>query len=339
MQRRVLRVTLLYLVGLSGAVFIYYIRSLFIPFAIAVLIAYLIYPLIHSLESRGVSRNHSILTVYAAGIILAGIFLTLFIPALLKEAKSFGAILPVYGKAWLEVQGYFDNIFERVFLPAEAHQVLQELSGRIRSGIIKGLREFSEGLLGLLTLLPSFILAPFLAYYMIRDLEHIKKRFLAVLPPGFRNETTYLLREADLIFSKFFRGHLLISIIVGFLTGAGAALVGLRFAILIGIVTAVADLIPIFGPIIAAVPVVGLALAENRLKGLSMLAIYLLVQQLEGSVLAPRLLGDRVGLHPLAVILVLLIGGIFFGPLGLIFAVPVAGLLRVICRILWEKLV
>jgi predicted PurR-regulated permease PerM len=111
------------------------------------------------------------------------------------------------------------------------------------------------------------------------------------------------------------------------------------FAVLIGLFTAVLDLIPYFGPLLAAIPVVGLALTISYWKGIAMLVIYIIVQQFEGSFLAPRLLGDRVGLHPVATVLVLLIGGNLAGPLGLIFAVPAAGLLRIILRYLWEKIV
>jgi predicted PurR-regulated permease PerM len=337
MKRQTFRIIVLCLVGLAAAAFVYLVRSLLVPFAIAALIAYLIYPLVRMLETRGVNRAKAILTVYAAGIILAGIFLLLFIPTLFKETRTFESILPVYSSTWMEFQNYLNRLSDRVLLPPEARQILTEMSSRIRSGLYERMLSFAEGLLGLIAQLPSFLLAPFLAYYMVKDYEHLKKRFLAFLPPECRSDLVHFLREADLIFSKFLRGHLLVSAVVGFLTGLGAALIGLRFFLLIGIFTALADLIPFFGPAIAAFPVIGLALVENRMKGILMLIVYLAVQQLEGCFLVPRLLGDQMGLHPLAMVLVLLIGGYFFGALGLIFAVPVACLMRVGLRSLWDR--
>jgi predicted PurR-regulated permease PerM len=337
MKRQTFRIIVLSLVGLSGAFFAYLVRSLLIPFAIAALIAYLIYPLVRMLEIRGVNRAKATLTVYAAGIILTGIFLFLFIPTLFNETRTFESILPVYGSTWMELQNYLNRLSDRVLLPHEARQILMEMSARIRGGLYARTLSFAEGMIGLIAQLPSFLLAPFLAYYMIKDYEQIKKRFLAFLPPEFRGDLVHLLREADLIFSRFLRGHLLVSAVVGLLTGLGAALIGLRFYLLIGIFTALADLIPFFGPTIAAFPVVGLALVENRTKGILMLIVYLAVQQLEGCLLAPRLLGDRMGLHPLTMVLVLLIGGYFFGALGLIFAVPATCLMRVGLRLLWDR--
>lgn len=301
--------------------------------------AYIIYPLVRSLEARGVERSRAIFTVYAAGFIFVCIFLAFFIPAMFDEAKAFGKILPVYVDTWGEVQKYFDQVLKRTSLPPEGRQILMETVGNFRRGVLQGIRGFARMLVGAISLLPSFLLAPFLAYYFIKDFDRIKKAILAFLPPNYRNDLLFLLREGDLIFSQFLRGHLLISAIVGLLTGAGAALINMPFAVLIGFFTAVADLIPFFGPVLAAIPVVGLALTISRWKGFVMLGIYLLVQQFEGSFLAPRLLGDRVGLHPLATVLVLLVGGYIAGPLGLIFAVPAAGLLRVVLHYLWEKIV
>lgn len=339
MKRQTYRIIVLCLFGLAAAAFIYLVRSLLTPFVIAALLAYLIYPLVRTLESRGVNRAGAILTVYTAGIVLAGIFLLLFIPTLFSETKAFENILPVYSSAWMEAQSYLNQLSDRVMLPAEGRQIFLEMSNHIRSGLYERMRSFAESTLGLIALLPSFLLAPFLAYYMIKDFEHFKKRFLAMLPSEFRGDLVHLMREADLIFSKFLRGHLLVSAIVGFLTGLGAAMIGLRFFLLIGIFTALADLIPFFGPIIAAFPVIGLALLENRMKGILMLLVFLAVQQIEGCILAPRLLGDRMGLHPLVVILVLLVGGYFFGPLGMIFAVPVTCLLRVGLHSLWDRII
>lgn len=339
MKRQTYGIIALCLACLAASFFLYLIRTLLTPFVIAALLAYLIYPLVRLLEARGVDRAGAILTVYAAGIVITGFFLFLFIPALFNETKAFENILPVYGNIWMAVQDYTSRLYDRALLPPEIRQILLEMAGSVRSGLYDRVRSFAESLLGIVSLLPSFLLAPFLAYYMIKDYEHFKKRLLAMLPPELRNGLVHFLRDAGLIFSKFLRGHLLVSAVVGFLTGLGAALIGLQFFLLIGIFTALADLIPVFGPFIAAFPVVGLALAENRMKGILMLLIFLAVQQLEGCILVPRLLGSRMGLHPLAVVLVLLIGGYFFGALGLIFAVPATSLLRLGLRSLWDRII
>lgn len=339
MECRTLRIFILCLIGLAAGVFLYYIRSLLIPFAIAALMAYIIFPLVRSLESRGVQRSRAIFTVYGALILLLGIILFLFVPAMFDEVKDFAEIFPVYAETWEDSREYFNHLLNRISLPLDVRQILLETIKNIRKEILQGMRGFAGAAVGAIALLPSFILAPFLAYYMVKDFSRIKKAFLGILPPNYRNDMLILVREGDIIFSQFLRGRLLISMIVGFLTGVGAALINMPFAVLIGLFTAIADLIPFFGPILAAIPVVGLALTISYWKGMLMLGIFLFVQQIEASYLTPCLLGDRVGLNPLATIFVLLVGGYVAGPLGLIFAVPVAGLLRVVLHYLWEKIV
>jgi predicted PurR-regulated permease PerM len=339
MERRTLRILILCLIGFAAGVFLYYIRSLLIPFAIAALMAYIIFPLVRSLEVRGVERSKAIFTVYCALIILLGIILFLFVPTIFNEVKDFAEIFPVYAETWENGRDYFNHLLNRISLPMEVRQILMETINNIRKGIIQGMRDFAGVAVGVISLLPSFMLAPFLAYYIVKDFSQIKKAFLGFLPPNYRKDILILVREGDIIFSQFLRGRLLISMIVGFLTGVGAALINVPFAVLIGLFTAIADLIPFFGPILAAIPVIGLALTISHWKGFVMLGIFLFVQQLEASYLTPSLLGDRVGLNPMTTVFVLLVGGYVAGPLGLIFAVPVAGLLRVVLHYLWEKIV
>jgi predicted PurR-regulated permease PerM len=325
--------------GLALIFLVYLVRSLLTPFLMAAVVAYLAFPLVRTLEDRGVNRPRAIMTVYAAGLILAAVFVLLFVPTLFKETRTLENILPFYSSVWTDAQNSFSRWSDRVLLPPEVRQILMELSGHIRSDLLQGLRGFAESLLGLVSLLPSLLLAPFLAYYMIKDFEHFRKRFLAMFPAECRSELVRFMHEADLIFSRYLRGHLLVSAVVGFLTGLGAAIIGLQFFLLIGIFTALFDLVPFIGPFIAAFPVVGLALVEDRSRGILMLVVYIAVQQLEGSLLVPRLLGDQMGMHPLMIILVLLVGGYFFGTLGLIFAVPVACLLRVGLHMLWARFI
>jgi predicted PurR-regulated permease PerM len=155
MQHRTLRIIILCLIGLVVGAFLYYIRPLMVPFAIAALMAYMIFPLVRSLEARGVKRSTAIITVYAAGLFLVYIFIAFFIPATFNEAKAFGRILPVYVETWEKAQGYFDSISKRISLPAEGRQILRETVGHIRKGLLQGIRGFAQGLIGAISLLPD----------------------------------------------------------------------------------------------------------------------------------------------------------------------------------------
>jgi len=138
---------------------------------------------------------------------------------------------------------------------------------------------------------------------------------------------------------KFIRGHLLVASMVGVLTSLGLALVGVKFYLLLGIIAGIADLIPYFGPIIGAIPAVGLALLNSSQQALYVLLVMVVVQQVENNLLSPKILGDSVGLHPVVVIFVLLAGGHLFGILGMLLAVPLTAILRILVNYLYTLLV
>ena len=178
----------------------------------------------------------------------------------------------------------------------------------------------------------SLVFAPILAYYFIRDWEKIRDGFLSLFPPRNRSQLVNLGLDIDQVLSGFVQGHLTVCLIVGALTGLAAALLGIKYAIIIGIINGIAELFPYLGPILGAIPSVALALTEGSRPAIYLGLAILLIQQVEANLLSPRIVGTRVGLHPLLVIFVLLSGGELFGIWGILLAVPVVAVLKVLVR-------
>ena len=131
------------------------------------------------------------------------------------------------------------------------------------------------------------------------------------------------------VLSGFSQGHLLVCVLVGALTGLAAALLGIRYAIIIGFINGLAELLPYLGPLLGAIPSLALALTEGTRQAVYLGVAILVIQQLEANLLSPRIVGNRVGLHPLVVIFALLAGGELFGKWGILLAVQVAAVLKV----------
>ncbi len=121
------------------------------------------------------------------------------------------------------------------------------------------------------------------------------------------------------------------------MTTAAMALLGVEFALMLGIFAGLAEIIPYFGPIIGAVPAVGLAILKSKWLAVKVAIAFLVIHQLEGNIISPKILGDKVGLHPLVVIFSLLAGGELYGLPGMLLAVPAAAILRVIVRFALQK--
>jgi predicted PurR-regulated permease PerM len=192
--------------------------------------------------------------------------------------------------------------------------------------------------MSLLSQLFSILLAPVLAFYLLRDICRFKEDFFSLIPHRWQNDIVILTGEINKVLDSYIRGYLLVCLIVGVLTGTAMFLLGVEFALILGLFAGLTELIPYLGPFIGALPAVLLALLKSKWLAVKVILAFLFIQQLEGNVISPKILGDRVGLHPLAVILTLVVAGKLFGLPGMLLAVPSAAVIRIIISFTWQKL-
>lgn len=333
---KTLRYLLLFLVVVTTFYFLFLVRQVIIPFMVAMALAYLIFPLVRAVETRGVRRGWAILLIYL-GLAL-GMFLLLWfaIPAMATELGQVARLLPHYvGQA----ERMADQVEQMPFPADSINSMVDETVNRIREYLYETLRRFLMGFFGLVNSVVAVVFTPILAFYILKDWEKIRDGFLQFLPVGARQEVIKVAREIDDVLKEFIKGHLLVALLVGVITGVTMFLLGIKFALLIGLICGIFELFPYFGPILGAIPSVGLAYSQSpRLAAFAAVAI-LLIQQLECNILSPRILGDKVGLHPLIIVFALLAGGKLYGVWGMLLAVPVAAVARVLGVFLFYKLV
>ncbi len=172
-----------------------------------------------------------------------------------------------------------------------------------------------------------------IAFYILKDQEYFLKlwdNFLdVILPRKAESILMHTLIDIHKVISKFFRGQLLDGLIVGILSSIGLFLIGIDFAIFIGMFAGIANIIPYFGPIIGIVPAVIMSLLDGNVTQAVLSVVILLgIQQVDGAVIAPKIVGDSVGLHPVFVLLAVIIGGKYFGIMGMLIAVPITAILK-----------
>lgn len=313
-------------------------RGVLAPFLLALLLAYVLEPLVARLVSFGLSRRMAILVLYTVGGTLVLLFFWFVVPALAEELIRFSEQVPVLVSRW---QAGVEAVLLRYRQSASLlglGETLDRAVARFETGVLRQ----AESLLGVLLALPrgllAALLAPLLAYYVLRDLNIIVSRVLNAVPPPLRPEVIVLGERLDRVVGGFIRGQLAVAAIVGFLVTVVCALLGLRYPVLIGVIAGAADIVPYFGPVIGAVPAVAAALAISPLRALQVAVALLLIQQLENTVIAPALLGGRVGLHPLLVVLAVLAGSHWGGVVGMLISVPLLGVVRVLVNYGWEKI-
>ena len=170
------------------------------------------------------------------------------------------------------------------------------------------------------------------------DFPELKMWLLSWIPDRWRSDIVGLMIEMDNSLGSFIRGQLLISAIVGILIAVGLSIMGVDFALIIGLIAGIFNIVPYFGPIIGAVPAVVFALLKSPLTAVYVVLLFAVVNQVESSIISPNILGEHVGLHPVTVIFSIISGGYLFGILGVILAVPVTSIVKVTLRYVHNKL-
>lgn len=338
MERRV-RVVLVLGALAAAVVFLYAVRGIFIPFILGVFITYVTVPLVERMERRQVPRVVAILLVYT---LLGAAFWLLVLYVWPKLAGELNRML---GSLPAQTQRLSDHLAQIVSGPVKGR-----LGAIVKALATAGIRE-SQALVGkvagrvfevtldIFSRALLIVLGPVIAFYLTRDLDALRRGTLEFLPVAIRDEVLGLLHEINLVLSGYIRGQLAVSFFVGLVTGLGLVWLRIPYALLIGLLAGLFDIVPYFGPVIAGIPAVGLALSRSPWHAVYVLLLLLAIHQFEGAILVPRVIGDRTGLHPVLVIFAVLAGGQLFGVVGMLVAVPVAAVLKVLLRFAARKLI
>ena len=322
-----------------GIVLLFLVRSIIGPFIVAYVLAYLLNPLVERLEKYKIKRKLSIAFVFLG--IIGVIALTLFIilPVLYNEISKISARLPqvmeTLNQQMIGWRGKIEGsgLPEQILTGIDNH--IHEMEGNLGSSLDRWLDNLPK-FLGSLT---YYALSPFMAIYFLADWKRMGNWFIRLVPNKFRMEWFRLWQDINHVLRRFIRGNLVVAVIVGLLIGIGVKIIGMDYALLIGLICGVCDLIPYFGPFIGAIPAVLLGLTKSTAMAFKIIVVIIVVQQLEGNYISPKLMGDSVGLHPIGVVFALLAGESIAGFWGMVIAVPLAAVLRVIIRYIYFRLV
>jgi predicted PurR-regulated permease PerM len=324
-------------------------REAIAPFVVGLLLVYLLDPLVDRIARFGLPRWAAILLVYVVGVVLLIELFALTLGPLVAQITQFIKDFPVLSAALSEQLDRLGQIYRGLELPpdirAEIDAALADLGstlGDLAPGLVMpvfgSVAAFVSSLFG-------YIIVPVWVFYLLRDRRTLTGAFDRSLPSEWREDVWTLGRIVRRVFSQWIRAQVILGVTVGLATFVGLLILGAvvdpvfgRFALFLAIVAGLLELLPIIGPIIAAIPAVLLAATAGLNAVIAALALYLIVQQVENTVLVPKIQGDAVELHPSIVIFALVIGGATAGLLGAILSLPIAAAARNIYRYLYRRL-
>lgn len=338
-RRVILAVTILFSIWMVHAA-----GSLAAPFVLAFIFAYILDPAIRELQEKGVPRSLGI--VLLALPLIGGLFLVgfLVVPVLARQLSELIAQVPMLLdslqglardlRGWvigLDLAGINAQTLPAVseFNVGQIMSYLQSWQGEITRGGGEMIFGLSRGLGSLASVLGYVVLTPVLTYYLLRDWPKLGRQLARILPDHRRRPVMNFLGEYDRLLSRYLRGQLTLALIVGLIVGVGFWLVDFPYAVLLGLVAGIFNLVPYLGFIVGAATALLVALFATAFPaGLLKVVLVFGIQQGVEAVLGPHIVGESVGLHPVWVILSIALFGLFFGFVGLLLAVPLAVLLK-----------
>ena len=321
---------------------LYVLRGVLLPFVAGMAVAYLLDPVCDWLERKGLSRT-------LATTLLTLVFLLLTVGSILL-------LVPLVAGQLTGLIGRLPDLI--AFLNTQVQQLLQVIETRLDPEIMAqvqgALADFGKklaqwgtaALVGLASrgaafanLLSLIIITPVVTFYLLRDWDRIVDTVDSWLPKHMAGDIREQMTNVDTMLAGFVRGQSSVCAILGIFYAVGLTLAGLDFGLLIGLAAGILTFIPFVGSAVGLVASVGMALVQfdDWLRIGIVAAIFVVGQVMEGNFLTPKLVGDRVGLHPVWVIFALLAGGFLFGFVGVLLAVPVAAVIGVLARFMLTR--
>ncbi|WP_088066990.1 AI-2E family transporter [Gottfriedia luciferensis] len=325
------RLCLILLIGLVGIVF-YYLKPVYlhiiigvikstVPFLIGLVIAYLLHPAIEYIHKKGLKRVYAILLIYL--LFFGGIALGLYL------------LFPIFKQQWEDilksfpkVTALYDNFLTKIDrktsrMPIFLHNRIDLMINGAEKSVLSLINRSGEWMKKLVNNIISIFIIPFIVFYFLKDYKVLTNMFWKIIPFKWRDETKGLAKELDNTFGKYIRGQILVCFLLFVLATIFLWIVRMKYALVLGVIIGITDIIPYFGPIIGALPTLFLAASEGTSLLIRVGFILIVLQLIEGNVLSPLIIGKSIHTHPVIIMFSLLVAGEIAGFIGLLIAVPV----------------
>lgn len=304
----------------------------------AMLLAFLLGPLVSRLETFGLGRGISVLIVYL--VLLTVIFGLggIFLAPLIQQIGSLAGNLPGDVTKLRHLVKTTDSTLSRHHIPIHLeslqHQGLtyaQNVGKDVLGNTLTIVQTVSHIVIDILAVIV-------ISLYLLIDGPRIRHNILRIVPDQQRNRVLFVDAALRTVVGGYVRGQLILALTIGLMAAGGCFLLGVRYPLVIGLMAGFFELVPMLGPILGALPAIGIAAFQSWQLAVATVVLFIVIQQLEAHIIAPRIMGHAVGVHPIVAILAVLLGAELDGVLGALVAVPVAGIVYVMAQAAYSRL-
>ncbi|WP_075572499.1 AI-2E family transporter [Megasphaera coli] len=318
------------------------VQAVYWPVIISLIITFILAPLrdgiqrgLESCLHRHVPKDISILLSFVVLIGILVIMTNSIVKPLIGQlnllANNFGTIV----ERTYDLVILLESDRTPFYIPDQVKAIINETFVKISNYGIDGVTNLVKSVFAIAGTVVEFFVVPFITFYFMKDGSKMLTSFIDLYPENYRNHLYTYFREVHRVLSRYIRGQLLMSCIIATLTFLGMWLMNVPYPLVIALIAAVTEWIPIIGPIVGAVPAILLGAAVSTALALKVLVFYVVIQQLDGHFIMPQVMGKVISIHPVVIVIALLIGGTLLGVAGMILTVPLVAVLQVTCRHLW----
>ncbi|MBU0686232.1 MAG: AI-2E family transporter [Candidatus Margulisbacteria bacterium] len=315
--------------------FLYLIQDALFPIIIALILFYVLNPAVKLLSDQrpkglGLNRTLSIILSALILIIILVTLISFIAPPFASEFNRLAENLPQFIASTQSTLDSITKWYRGAHLPDQVNAVIVNSMQNILNVMVNFVNQSAATLAGFLSQFIYLIVIPIITFYLLKDKESILKGIIALLPKDHQKKTQTIILDINSLLHRYFRGVFLLCILIGTLCGFGLYLLGVKYFLILGLIAAITEFIPVMGPFIGAVPAVIIAFISSPLLAAKVIVLYIVVQSVENTILVPRIMGERLNLHPITVILAMLILSHLIGVWGLFFAAPIAGIIKIL---------
>lgn len=315
-----------------------FMKTVVLPIVLALIFFYLLRPVLRMLENFKIPRIWGIIIIFLGLVGLITLLIVLVFPFLKSQFQTLIEEFPTYFMqlltdvdAFLRTSYIGDYYSESNFT---VDTLLATLPGNIADTLQNTVTSIITGVTGLISTITGVILSvvivPFILFYLLKDGEKLPEYFLKLLPPRFRDDTREVFTEADKQLGAYIQGQLIVAFCIGVMVYIGFLIIGMDYALLLGVLAMVTSIVPYIGPAIAITPAAIIALVTSPFMLVKLAVVWTVVQLVEGNLISPQVMGKTLFIHPVTIIFVLLTAGSLFGIVGVILGIPMYALLRVL---------
>lgn len=321
-----------------------FMKTVVLPVVLALILYYLLRPILRLLEGFKIPRIWGILIIFLGLIGLITLLVVLVFPFLKTQFQNLIMEFPNY---FMQLLTDLDAFLRTSYIgdyytgsSFDIEQLVATLPGNITDTLQNTVTSIISGVTGLISTITSVILSivivPFILFYLLKDGEKLPEYFVKLLPPRLRQDTREVLSEADKQLGAYIQGQIIVAFCIGVMIYIGFLIIGMDYALLLGVLAMVTSVVPYLGPAIAITPAAIIALVTSPFMLVKLAIVWTVVQLVEGNLISPQVMGKTMFIHPVTIIFVLLTAGSLFGIAGVILGIPMYALVRVLVSHLYK---